>query len=314
MEPVPPAFRGLLGALLSFLLAAAAVAAASPADACTSILVTPGASADGSTTITYSCDLAGLYATLGILPAADHKPGEMIEIAPRSKADKRPPGKIPQVPHTYKLLGWMNEHQLVIAETTFGGRPELVNPQGLLDCAALMTLGLQRARMPRGHWGDGQIGERIRLWRRGRIVLHRRREGSLDHGDRRGRARRQGRRLGGGADSRRANLLSRQLRASARFPATIRPLASIRRMSRASPPARAGTMRSRAGGCDSATPIARRRRCRGGSAMRGCGASCDGRRRRNTCRPTITAPSPARRPIRCRCRQTRNSPPPTSSP
>ena len=169
MQAIHFDLRGIRGTLLSLLLGAMTVAAGSPADACTSILVTPGASADGSVMITYSCDAAGLYATLGILPATDHKPGEMIDIAPRSKDDKRPPGKIPQVAHTYKLLGWMNEHQLVIAETTFGGKPELVNPQGLLDCAALMTLGLQRSRTAReavevmgklaSEYGYGDAGE-----------------------------------------------------------------------------------------------------------------------------------------------------------
>ncbi|MGA2069690.1 MAG: C69 family dipeptidase [Thermoguttaceae bacterium] len=148
MQAVRSDLRRLLGAAWLFpgvILAAGVL----PACACTSILVTRGASADGSVMLTYSCDDAGLYASLRLLPAADHKPGEAIEIGPRSKADKRPAGKIPQVPHTYKVLGWMNEHQLTLAETTFGGRIELVNPQGLLDCATLMTLVLQRARTAR---------------------------------------------------------------------------------------------------------------------------------------------------------------------
>ncbi len=71
-----------------------------PAEACTSILVTREASADGSVMITYSCDLAGQYATLSLIPAADHKPDETIAIEPRGPDDKRPPGKIPQVAHT----------------------------------------------------------------------------------------------------------------------------------------------------------------------------------------------------------------------
>ena len=96
-----------------------------PAEACTSIIVTRGASADGSVMITYSCDDAGLYASLSLTPAADHKPGETIAVEPRGPEDKRPPGKIPQVAHTYKVLGLINEHQLAISETTFGGRKEL---------------------------------------------------------------------------------------------------------------------------------------------------------------------------------------------
>ncbi len=120
-----------------------------PAAACTSIIVTRGASADGSVMITYSCDLAGLYAPLTLIPAADHTPGETTAIGPRGPGDKRPPGKIPQVAHTYKVLGFMNEHQLAVSETTFGGRKELHNPQGLLDCEPLMIFALQRARTAR---------------------------------------------------------------------------------------------------------------------------------------------------------------------
>ncbi len=123
--------------------------AVAPAKACTSIIVTRGASADGSVMITYSCDLAGLYGWLWLTPAADHKPGETIAIEPRGPEDKRPSGKIPQVAHTYKVLGYMNEHQLAISETTFGGREESHNPLGLIDCAPLMQWTLQRSRTAR---------------------------------------------------------------------------------------------------------------------------------------------------------------------
>ena len=151
-------------------LALAIVAFATlPARACTTILVTRGASADGSAFIAYACDLAGQYNELPLIPAADHKPGEMIDIPPRTPADKRPPGKIPQVPHTYKLLGFMNEHQLAIGETTFGGREELHNPMGLVDSEPLMIFALQRARTAReaikvitelaGKYGFGDEGE-----------------------------------------------------------------------------------------------------------------------------------------------------------
>ena len=81
--------------------------------------------------ITYSCDDAGLYASLRLLPAADHKPGETFEIIPHNKTGKQERKTIPQVPHTYKVVGLMNEHQLAIPETTFGGREGLANPQGL---------------------------------------------------------------------------------------------------------------------------------------------------------------------------------------
>jgi dipeptidase len=117
--------------------------------ACTTILITPGASADGSAIIAYACDLAGQYNELPIIPAADHKPGEMIEIPSADPKDKRPPIKIPQVPHTYKLLGYMNEHQLVIGETTFGGREQLINPQAYMLSRPLMIYALQRATTAR---------------------------------------------------------------------------------------------------------------------------------------------------------------------
>ena len=136
---------------MHLLVIALFVGATAPAAACTSILVTKGASADGSVIITYCCDLLGLYNELPLIPAADHKPGEMIDIPARDDKEKgkRPAGKIPQVPHTYKMLGYMNEHQVAIAETTFGGRPGLHNPLGLMDCEPLMIYALQRARTAR---------------------------------------------------------------------------------------------------------------------------------------------------------------------
>jgi len=121
-----------------------------PVVACTSILVTRGASADGSVMITAAGDSAGGFATLGILPAADHKPGEMITVEAGNDEVKNRAGKIPQVPHTYQVLaGLINEHQLALTETTFGGRKELENPQGMLRYGFLMSLALQRARTAR---------------------------------------------------------------------------------------------------------------------------------------------------------------------
>jgi dipeptidase len=117
--------------------------------ACTSILVTRGASVDGSVLITYACDDAGMYGKLQFIPAADHKAGDTIAIAPEHTGDKRPAGKIAQVPHTFKVVGWMNEHQLAIGETTFGGRHELKNPSGLISYPLLMQLALERCRTAR---------------------------------------------------------------------------------------------------------------------------------------------------------------------
>jgi dipeptidase len=143
----PRCSRRLVFALL---VLAATGSAALPAMACTSLLVTKGASADGSVMITYHCDDAGGFGTLGVLPAADHPAGEMIEIGPRDPTTNLPRGKIPQVAHTYKVVGGLiNEFQLSISETTFGGRPELLNTNGLMEYHHLMQLALQRARTAR---------------------------------------------------------------------------------------------------------------------------------------------------------------------
>lgn len=115
--------------------------------ACTNILVTKGASADGSTMITYAADSHTFYGALLYIPAQDHLPGEMLEVYDWETGKYL--GKIPQVPHTYAVVGNMNEHQVVIAETTFGGRKELVNPNGILDYGSLIYITLQRARTAR---------------------------------------------------------------------------------------------------------------------------------------------------------------------
>ncbi|MEN8152824.1 MAG: C69 family dipeptidase [Acidobacteriota bacterium] len=111
---------------------------------CTSVLVTKGASTDGSTMISYSCD-GEFHPHLRMTPAADFKPGETIEL--RNWYGKK--GKIPQVAHTYKVVGLMNEFQLAIGETTFEGRLELVNKDGLFNYFSLMKIALQRAKTAR---------------------------------------------------------------------------------------------------------------------------------------------------------------------
>jgi len=118
---------------------------ARPAEACTSILVTRGASKDGSTMISYSID-GEFHPRYRITPAADHKPGEMREIVDWNGVKR---GEIPEVAHTYKVVGLTNEHQLAIGETTFGGREELINPDGLLHYYDLMLIALERAKTAR---------------------------------------------------------------------------------------------------------------------------------------------------------------------
>jgi dipeptidase len=123
----------------------AAVLTAVPCPACTSLLVTRGASADGSVIITYTCD-GVFHPRLEFTPAADHPEGDSIEITDWHGQSY---GKIPQVPHTFAVVGMMNEHQLAIGETTFGGREDLVNPEGMLSYWDLIELALARARTAR---------------------------------------------------------------------------------------------------------------------------------------------------------------------
>jgi dipeptidase len=115
-------------------------------DACTSIMVSRGASADGSTMITYSADAAFMPKLL-LVPAGKHAPGATVDVA--GWEDDRVRGQVPQAATTYKVVGLINEHQLALGETTTGGRRELRNPEGLLDYDALMLLTLQRSKTAR---------------------------------------------------------------------------------------------------------------------------------------------------------------------
>ncbi|MGV8039422.1 MAG: dipeptidase [Thermoanaerobaculaceae bacterium] len=144
---------------------AALILASRMAPGCTNILVTPGASADGSTIISYSVD-GEFHPTLRHTPAADHPPGELQEIKDWSGNVRL---RIPYPPHTFAVTGIMNEHQVVIGETTFDGRPELENPEGGLPYWTLMRVTLQRARTAReaidvmtglvGEFGYASTGE-----------------------------------------------------------------------------------------------------------------------------------------------------------
>lgn len=117
------------------------------ADACTNIIVTKGASADGSCMVTYAADSHQLYGELYFHPAANWPKGAMLDIYDWDGGMYR--GKIAQVPHTYQTVGNMNEHQLIIMETTFGGREGLENPDGIMDYGSLIYVTLQRARTAR---------------------------------------------------------------------------------------------------------------------------------------------------------------------
>lgn len=134
----------LLAALCSFAVGVGA------ADACTSFIITKGASTDGSVMVSYAADAHQLYGVLYKYnaPRKGYKPGTMVPIYEWDTG--RYLGEIPQVLQTYSTVGNMNEHQLIIAESTFGGRPELENPDGgILDYGSLIYLALQRASTAR---------------------------------------------------------------------------------------------------------------------------------------------------------------------
>ncbi|MFZ5979806.1 MAG: dipeptidase [Candidatus Zixiibacteriota bacterium] len=117
-----------------------------PLESCTSLIVTKGASEDGSVMITYTCD-GEFHPHLEMELPADHAPGDSVDII--NWRDNRVIGRVQQVPHTYGVVHLMNEHQVVIGETTFDGREELRNEDGLLGYWDLMYFALQRAATAR---------------------------------------------------------------------------------------------------------------------------------------------------------------------
>ena len=129
------------------LLLAFSILAESRTDACTNVIITPGASADGSSMVSYAADSHTLYGELYFTPAGRFRPGSMLDI--REWDTQRPLGSIAQATSTYQTVGNMNEHQLIIAETTWGGREELSDPEGVMDYGSLIYVTLQRAKTAR---------------------------------------------------------------------------------------------------------------------------------------------------------------------
>lgn len=114
---------------------------------CTNLLVGKKASTDGSTIISYSADSYNLYGELYHWPAKQYRPGEKLKIYEWDTGKYL--GEIPQALQTYNVIGNMNEHQLAIAETTFGGRRELSDSTGIMDYGSLIYVTLQRAKNAR---------------------------------------------------------------------------------------------------------------------------------------------------------------------
>ena len=115
--------------------------------ACTNVLVTKGASTDGSNMISYAADSHQLYGELYYKPAGVWNTGDMRDIHDWDSGKFL--GRIPQVSRTYQRVGNMNEHQLIIAETTYGGRHELEDPNGIMDYGSLIYVALERAKTAR---------------------------------------------------------------------------------------------------------------------------------------------------------------------
>jgi len=115
--------------------------------ACTNFIVTKGASADGSTFISYSADSHVLFGELYFWAAADHAPGTLLKVYEWDTGKYL--GEIPQISHTYQVIGNMNEHQLTIGETTYTGREELIDTTAIVDYGSLIYITLQRAKTAR---------------------------------------------------------------------------------------------------------------------------------------------------------------------
>ena len=118
-----------------------------PSWACTNLLVGKAASVDGSAMITYSADSYSLYGELYHWPAKTYPEGEMLDVYEWDTGKLL--GRIPQVKQTHNVVGNMNEHQLCIGETTFGGRKELTDSTGIMDYGSLIYITLQRAKTAR---------------------------------------------------------------------------------------------------------------------------------------------------------------------
>jgi dipeptidase len=133
---------------LRFILSSTALTGALAALACTSLIATKGATADGSVMITYAADSHTLYGDMPSLAAADHKPGEMRRVVDWDTG--RYLGEIPQPAHTYSRIGHINEHGVALAESTWGGREELWGDStAIIDYGSLIYIALERSKTAR---------------------------------------------------------------------------------------------------------------------------------------------------------------------
>ena len=117
------------------------------ASACTNFIVAKGASTDGSVICTYNADDYGMFQNLCHYPAGTHPKGTMRDVYDWDTNVFH--GQIPEAEVTYNVIGNINEYQVTIGETTYGGREEMVDPTGILDYGSLIYIALQRSRTAR---------------------------------------------------------------------------------------------------------------------------------------------------------------------
>ena len=127
---------------LKTLLAGLCLVSSLPALPCTSLIAGKNATTDGSVLVTYAADSHVLYGELYHTPAATHEPGAMRKIYEWDT--NKYLGEIPEAPETYNVIGNINEWQVSIGETTYGGREEMVDTTGIIDYGSLIYIALQR--------------------------------------------------------------------------------------------------------------------------------------------------------------------------
>ena len=131
----------------SAMMAVAMMGCVSEAEACSNFIVGKKASVDGSVMCSYSADDYGMFQNLCHYPAAKHAKGEMRKIYDWDTNKYH--GEIPEAAQTYSVIGNINEWQVTIGETTYGGREEMVDSTGIMDYGSLIYVALQRSKTAR---------------------------------------------------------------------------------------------------------------------------------------------------------------------
>jgi dipeptidase len=138
----------MINRILTFCLTLLITSGTTYVFACTNLIVTKAASSDQSVMITYAADSHVRYGAIAFYPAADHQPGDLCQVYHYENGKLL--GTIPEVAHTFSVIQLMNEFQVAIGETTFGGLDSLSSqPGAILDYGSLMRIGLQRSKTAR---------------------------------------------------------------------------------------------------------------------------------------------------------------------